>query len=234
MENKNFIFKLIGANALIIVLVFGTFYSVFDFLNFQLAKNNKQRLNITYFIHSCDHVSVDLFQSAMLNNSDYLTEAALSSNEALNYLENLSKSGIDTKLLKENYYDYFRQTVLTTSLVLEHQLDEAHKADHISQDRDQTLHIAFKKLRQKIIDEQERIIIQINTLMVVSALLLIVIIIANITILFRSFKSIRAKESERSEMISALGDGVYGINSMERVLLSTNQHWICSDFQKKK
>jgi hypothetical protein len=170
----------------------------------------------------------------MLNNSDYLTEAALSSNEALNYLENLSKSGIDTKLLKENYYDYFRQTVLTTSLVLEHQLDEAHKADHISQDRDQTLHIAFKKLRQKIIDEQERIIIQINTLMVVSALLLIVIIIANITILFRSFKSIRAKESERSEMISALGDGVYGINSMERVLLSTNQHWICSDFQKKK
>jgi diguanylate cyclase (GGDEF)-like protein/PAS domain S-box-containing protein len=213
MENKNFIFKLIGANALIIVLVFGTFYSVFDFLNFQLAKNNKQRLNITYFIHSCDHVSVDLFQSAMLNNSDYLTEAAISSNEALNYLENLSKSGIDTKLLKENYYDYFRQTVLTTSLVLEHRLDEAHRADHISRNKEQILHIAFITLRQKINNEQQRIIMQINTLMVVSALLLIVIIIANITILFRSFKSIRAKESERSEMIAALGDGVYGINA---------------------
>jgi len=212
MENKNFIFKLIGANTLIILLVFGTFYSVFDFLNYQLAKNNEQRQNITYFIHSCDHVSVNLYQSAMLHNSDYLTEVAISSNNALSYLKNLSKIGFDTRSLKQNYYDFFYQTVLTTSLVLEHRLDEAHKADHVSQEKYQILHMAFKMLQQKITDEQQRIIIQINTLMSFSALLLIVIIIANIMILFRSFKSIRAKESERSEMISALGDGVYGIN----------------------
>ncbi|HZF70718.1 diguanylate cyclase domain-containing protein [Sulfuricurvum sp.] len=212
MENKNFIFKLIGANTLIILLVFGTFYAVFNFLNFQLAKNTQQRQNMIYFIHSCDHVSVNLYQSAMLNNPDYLTEAALSSNNALNFLHNLSKSGFDTRSLKENYYDFFRQTVLTTSLVLEHRLDEAHVADHISQKKYQILHSAFLEMREKINQEQERIIMAINTLMVFSAILLVIIIIANILILFRSFKSIRAKESERSEMIAALGDGVYGIN----------------------
>jgi diguanylate cyclase (GGDEF)-like protein/PAS domain S-box-containing protein len=148
----------------------------------------------------------------MLNNANYLTEAAKASNDALNYLQNLSQSGIDTRVLKQTYYDYFRQTVLTTSLVLEHRLDEAYKADQISQDSDQILHKAFKALRQKILDDQQHIILQINTLMLFSALLLVVIIIANIMILFRSFKSIRAKENERSEMIAALGDGVYGIN----------------------
>ncbi|MDD2369377.1 MAG: PAS domain-containing protein, partial [Sulfuricurvum sp.] len=213
MENKNFIFKLIVANALIIVVVFGTFYTVFNFLNFQLAKNTLQRQNMTSFIHSCDHVSVNLYQSAMLNNSDYLTEAALSSNNALNYLQSLSNSGFDTRSLTENYYDFFRQTVLTTSLVLEHRLDEGHIADHISHKKYQTLHTAFLSMRQKINEEQERIIMAINTLMGFSAILLVIIIIANIMILFRSFKSIRAKENERSEMIAALGDGVYGINS---------------------
>ena len=212
MENKNFIVKLIAANAIIILLVFGTFYFVFDFLNYQLAKNNLQRQNITYFIHSCDHVSVNLYQSAMLSNSDYLTDAALSSNNALIYLENLSQSGVDTRSLKQEYYDFFHHTVLTTSLILEHRLEEGHKADHISQKKYQILHTAFKALRQQINDEQQRIILEINTLMGVSALLLIVIIIANIMILFRSFKSIRAKESERSEMIAALGDGVYGVD----------------------
>lgn len=212
MENKNFIYKLIGANALIIFLVFGTFYNVYNFLNYQMINNNAQRENITNFIHSCDHVSVHLYQSAMLNNAEYLTEAAKASNDALTYLDDLSKTGIDTKILKETYYNYFRQTVLTTSLVLEHRLDESYRADHISQDSDRILHKAFKTLQQKILDDQQRIIFQINTLMLFSALLLVIIIVANIMILFRSFKSIRAKENERSEMIAALGDGVYGIN----------------------
>lgn len=212
MENKNFIYKLIGANALIIILVFGTFYNVYNFLNYQLAKNNEQRQNITFFIRSCDQVATKLYQSAMLNNSFYLTSAARASNKALLYLDNLAQSGLDTRVLAENYDDFFRDTVMTTSLVLEHRIDEALLADRMSQNKFQTLSKAFQDYRQQLNDQQANIIAMINTLMTFSALLLVIIIIANITILIRSFQSIRAKESERSEMIAALGDGVYGIN----------------------
>ena len=70
MQNKSFLIRLIGANAIILLIVFGTFYSVFNFLENKLKNILEQRQNISFFYNTINNVASDLYQSAMLDDSN--------------------------------------------------------------------------------------------------------------------------------------------------------------------
>lgn len=212
MQNKSFLVRLIIANAIILLIVFGTFYSVFNFLDNKLKNILEQRQTISFFYNTINHLASDLYQSAMLDDQNYLTSAALSSNEAIRLLETLQQNGFDTRSLEENYNDFFRYTVITTSFGLEHRLEESRGANERSEQQQEKLLTQLQIIRQTIDDEQNRIIAMIETYMGISSLLLIIVVIVNIKLLSRSFLLIRTKESEQAEMINALGDGVYGVD----------------------
>lgn len=212
MQNKSFLIRLIGANAIILLIVFGTFYSVFNFLENKLKNILDQRQSISFFYNTINNVASDLYQSAMLDDTNYLTSAALSSNEAIRLLKVLQKNGFDTRSLEENYNNFFRYTVTTTSFGLEHRLEESRGANEISQQQRQELLTQLQVIRESIDKEQNRIIVMIETFMGISSILLIIVVIVNIKLLSRSFILIRTKESEQAEMINALGDGVYGVD----------------------
>lgn len=212
MQNKSFLVRLIIANAIILLIVFGTFYSVFNFLENKLKNILEQRQTISFFYNTINHLASDLYQSAMLDDQNYLTSAALSSNEAIRLLETLQENGFDTRSLEENYNDFFRYTVITTSFGLEHRLEESRGANEMSEQQQEKLLTQLQIIRQTIDDEQNRIIAMIETYMGISSLLLIIVVIVNIKLLSRSFLLIRTKESEQAEMINALGDGVYGVD----------------------
>jgi len=212
MGNRNFLIRLIGANTLILAIVFGTFYSVYNFLDTKLKNIMDQRHTTILFYNAFNDVASNLYQSAMLDDADYLTNAAVSSNCALQLLEKIEKNKFVTRTLRQDYNDFFRYTVMTTSLSLEHRLKEARVANTISQQKHQKLSAALKFIRSSVEEEQNRIIKMIETFMMISSVLLIVVVIINIRLLSRSAYLIRTKESEQAEMINALGDGVYGVD----------------------
>lgn len=212
MHNKNFLLRLITANTIILFIVFGTFYSVFNFMDNKLKNILEQRQTISYFYNAINRVSSGLYQSSMLDNPDYLTSAAISSNEAVKLLDTLKKNGFDTRSLEENYNNFFRYTVITTTFGLEHRLEESRGANEMSQQQQQELLAQLETIRNEIDKEQNRIIATIESFMGISSILLIIVVMVNIRLLSRSFILIRTKESEQAEMINALGDGVYGVD----------------------
>jgi len=214
MQNKIFLYRVIGANALILFIVFGTFFSVFNFLEHKLKNILEQRQSISMFYNSVNQVASHLYQASMLDDAHYLTSAALTSNRALAILERLHEDGFNTRLLEENYDNFFRFTVSTTAFGLEHRLEESRGANEMGQQKKQELLTQLKEIEIKIDDKKDSIIALIETFMAISSFLLVIVVVVNIKLISNSFLVIRTKESEQAEMINALGDGVYGVDKL--------------------
>lgn len=211
-RTDSFMSPLIKYNIFILTLVLGTFTLVYYFLNHQLDYNQEERRNIAQIRLSTEHVAAHLFQSAMLHDNTHLAEAALASNEVQSKLQKLSVLGRDTSMLKQYYLDFFRFNVITASLALENRNEDALVANELSHRKYHHLIENLNEIMITIDEEQFRIIQTMNGMMVLSVILLVAAVIFNSKLLLRSFARIRSQEIEHSEMISALGDGVYGVD----------------------
>ncbi len=243
---KKLIFKIAISNLLILLLVLATFSMVNNFLNNKLKAISFQKEQLTLLNSEINRVSSALYQSSSLHDNIYLVKAAISSTKVINILKNSFK--IDE--IREDYIDFFKYTVLTTSMLLEERVEDAQKSSKISLKKQEVLQSKMLELIKALDKKQSDLILEIKHMVFVSSIFLLFFVIGNIAYLIKTYKLFNMKEEEinrtilqRAAMIDAIGDGVYGVNKnglctfinksaldmlgfKESELLNVNQHYL--------
>lgn len=216
---KNLIYKIAISNLLILFLIFTVSFIINNCLNDRLNSISFQKEQTTLLNSEINSVSSALYQSSSLHDSTYLVKAAISSTKVLNILSYLKKNSFKIDEIRESYIDFFKYTVITTSMLLEERVEDAKKSSKISLKKQELLQMKMLELIKTLDEKQDDLISKIKYMFFLSGIILLFFVIANIAYLIKTYKLINIKEEEinrtivqRAAMIDAIGDGVYGID----------------------
>lgn len=216
---KDLTFKIVVSNLSILFFVFGIFFTINNFLNHKLDVVLFEKKQIIELNGKINVVASSLYQSSSLHDDSYLVTAAMSSSQVMNTLKHLHLRGFDVSHIKENYIDFFKYTVITTSMLLEDRLDDATAASKVSLQKHQLLQTKIDELIKLLNEKQENIILEIRYMIFISSGVLLFLILGNIIYLKKAYSLSNKKQQEinktfiqRAAMIDAIGDGVYGID----------------------
>jgi PAS domain S-box-containing protein len=212
MKINSFISKLFIANGLVALFILGTFLSIDYFINTKLNEILSERKVMKNIETEMDKVSVYLLKSATLKDKKYLVLSAKSSNRVESLIDTLDGEFYDKKELRNDYLEFFRYTVMTTSMFIENREDEAKKNDSLAEEKQQKLSITFGSFVRQLDEVQSDLIMKMNFLMVSSYLLFLGILIGNILYINRHFRLSKQKDEEVATMMETIGDGVYGVD----------------------
>ncbi len=212
MKISNFIFKLLIVNGLIALFILGTYLTISYFINTKLNEILFERKIMKSIETEMDKVNIYLLKSAVLKDKKYLVLSAMSSNKVESFIHEIDKKFKDTKELKNDYLEFFKYTVMTTSMFIENRDYEAKENDILSEEKQQkfssTLHRFVKNLDQI----QSNLIDRMNFLMLSSYVLLLIILIGNIFYIYYHFRLSKRKDYEMAIMMETIGHGVYGVD----------------------
>ena len=216
---KDLIFKIVVSNLSILLFVFSIFFIIENFLNDKLKVVVFEKKQITLLNSEINRVALNLYQSSSLHDDNYLFQSAQSSKKTINILNYLQKKGFKVGIIKKNYMDFFKYTVITTSMLLEQRLNDARDSSKVSLEKYKILRTKIDGLIELLNKKQNDIVSKIRYMIFISSAVLFLLIIGNIIYLIKTYKLYHAKQNEinetitqRAAMIDAIGDGVYGID----------------------
>jgi len=227
--------KIIISNLIVLLFSLATFGIIYNFEVNERQKILFERKQIASFRIYVSRVSVLLYKSGSLHEDKYLADAGNVSLKAISALTFLKQQGYQVDEVERLYLEFFRNTVMTTSLLLEEKLIDAQISDKISSQAQLSLRQKLQELITVLDKEEECLQNNIFLLMGISSIILILLVVGNIKYLIKSYKDKEEKEKEkelkrveieaieqRAAMIDALGDGVYGIDN-EGICTFVNQ-----------
>ena len=222
--------KIILSNVLLLAFILGTFFIIDKYIQEDLASILQERKNIAIFKSKIDEVSTNLYQSSNLHDDSYLSKASTSSLDAIKALELLESRRFDTKEIKNHYIEFFKYSVITTSMLLEGLLDKARAANISSSKKHKILYLKMNEIISSLDLKQSNITNKIIYLTIISSIIAILVSFVNTMYIIRSYKSVENKQQElqniqlkavlkeneannqRAVMLNAIGDGVYGVD----------------------
>jgi len=212
MKLSSFISKLFIVNGLIALFILGTYLTINYFINTKLNEILTERKVMKSIETQMDKVSIYLLKSAALKDKKYLVLSAKSSNHAESLIDKLDKELYDIKELRNNYLEFFRYTVMTTSMFIENRESEAKINDTLAEKKQQNLSKTFDSFVKYLDQIQSDLIVKMNFLMVSSYVLLLIILVGNIFYIYYHFRLSKQKDEEMATMMETIGDGVYGVD----------------------
>ncbi len=210
--NKNPIIKIVVLNIFILSFVFGVFYSIYDFLN-----NLKET---RYYVQKIDYdismMNTNLYQSYLSKQMIFLVSSARNSLDIKASLDELSKLGYDTSEIYTLYLELYKLSVQASSLFLEK--DDTQGLillDDVKQNYER-ISYHLKTILDELENQQNNIIENTNSLIILASIFLTIIIIFNINYMIHIFKDLMAtstKIKERAVLLDSIADGVYGVDT---------------------
>jgi PAS domain S-box-containing protein len=212
MKINSFIYKLFIANGLVAIFALGTYLAIDYFINTQLEDITDKRKVIKTIVSEVDKVNINLLKSTILKEKKHLVLSARSSNKIDSLIEELDEYGYDTKELQSDYLEFFKYSVMTTSMFLENKADDAKMQNIASEQKQQKLSKTLSGFVVTLDTIQSDLITKMNYLMIISYIFLLFILIGNILYINYHFRLSKQKDEEIATMLETIGDGVYGVD----------------------
>ena len=219
--NKNPIIKIVILNIFILSFIFGVFYSIYDFLNNQ----SKTMKNTRHYVQKIDYdismMNTNLYQSYLSKQLTFLVSSAKNSLDIKASIDELAKLGYDTSEIYSLYLNLYKHSVQASSLFLEkNDTDALTLLDEVKKDYEGIAQY-LQTIITNIETEQNEIIENTNSLIVVAAIFLTVIILFNINYIVHIFKDLvktTEQVKERAVLLDSIADGVYGVDANGRCM----------------
>ena len=234
MKINSFIYKLIAVNGLVAIFILGTYLTVNYFINTKIEDITNKKRVIKTIVFEVDKVNINLLKSATLKNNKYLVDSIKSSNEIDLLIKKLNIDGYDTKQLKSDYLEFFKYSVMTTSMFIENRNDEATKNNYLAEEKQRKLLESLNTFVKLLEQTQFDITSKIDFLMISSYIFLIFILIGNILYINYHFKLSKQRDEEIATMLETIGDGVYGVDSQGNCTFINQSALDMIQFSKKE
>ena len=214
--NKNPIIKIVVLNIFILSFVFGVFYSIYDFLNNQSKTIKETRYYVQKIDYDISMMNTNLYQSYLSKQMIFLVSSAKNSLDIKASLDELSKLGYDTSEIYSLYLNLYKLSVQASSLFLEK--DDTQGLillDDVKQNYER-ISYHLKTILDELENQQNNIIQNTNSLIILASIFLTIIIIFNINYMIHIFKDLMAtstKIKERAVLLDSIADGVYGVDT---------------------
>ena len=138
MKINSFIYKLFIVNGLVAIFILGTYFTIDYFIKSKLEDITDKRKVIKTIVSEAEKVNINLLKSATLKSNKYLVDSIKDSNSLNSLIEALNKYGYDTKQLKEDYSEFFRYSVMTTSMFIENRANDAINNNNLAEEKQMT------------------------------------------------------------------------------------------------
>jgi PAS domain S-box-containing protein len=211
LKKNSFIGKLFVVNGLVALFILVTFLTIDYFLNTKLDEIMSERRIMKSIETEMDKVGIYLLKSATLKDKRYLVLGAKSSNHAQSLIAKLDKKLYNSDELRNNYLEFFKHSVMTTSMFLENRENESQIQNTFTEEKQAKLSKTLRGFVQHLDAIQSGLIVQMNFLMFSSYIFLLFILIGNVFYINRHFKLSKQKDEEIATMLETIGDGVYGV-----------------------
>ncbi len=212
MKINSFIYKLFIGNGLVAIFVLGTYLAIDYFINTKLEDITDKRKVIKTIVSEADKVNINLLKSAILEDKKHLVLSVQNSNHIHSLISELDGYGYDTRELKSDYLEFFKYSVMTTSMFLENKNEDAKLLNNLAEKKQKKLFKTLSIFVQELDQIQLTMATKMNYLMISSYILLLFILIGNILYINRHFKLSKQRDEEIATMLETIGDGVYGVD----------------------